>query len=357
MEMAAVQPGAAIRFVDLRQAERLVAGVPAVARILRELADAGFAEAWVELPELTSIEPAVRAEIHRVAPGMTTHVGEPPSTQGVVHFPADRLIPARAISEFMAGGPYEFVPLDEHGAAAAILRETAKPSDGIVSRWLNRPISRRLSAALLGVRGVRPIHATIGTAVIALTMFLALIGGGRAGLIAGAWLFQGASVFDGVDGEIARATFRTSRGGAALDSAVDMVTNVAAMLGLAINLALRGQPHALALVAWALSLFVSGLIMIGRRAHRETGSINFDGVKHRYNGRFSGSLASPLMRLATLCTSRDFCALLYLALVLTGIPIAGLYLFAIVTPVWMVFVVVALWPFGGNATVGPESVA
>jgi hypothetical protein len=56
------------------------------------------------------------------------------------------------------------------------------------------------------------------------------------------------------------------------------------------------------------------------------------------------------MRLATHGTSRDFCALVYLLLVLGGVPIAGLYLFAVVTPVWMLFVVAALWPRDGAHT-------
>jgi len=68
----------------------------------------------------------------------------------------------------------------------------------------------------------------------------------------GALLFQAASMFDGVDGEIARATYRTSRSGAALDSAIDAATNFAAMLGiireeLEVAMALTGQSDVRAL--------------------------------------------------------------------------------------------------------------
>jgi CDP-L-myo-inositol myo-inositolphosphotransferase len=59
----------------------------------------------------------------------------------------------------------------------------------------------------------------------------------RRGLIAGGLLFM-PLVFDGVDGEIARATFRSSPAGAALDTGVDMATNLAFMLGVTINLGL-----------------------------------------------------------------------------------------------------------------------
>ena len=43
-----------------------------------------------------------------------------------------------------------------------------------VSRWLNRPISQTISRILLAMPGVRPIHATFGTGLIALLMFAAM---------------------------------------------------------------------------------------------------------------------------------------------------------------------------------------
>ena len=119
---------------------------------------------------------------------------------------------------------------------------TGKPGDGLVSRWLNRPISQR--AHLAGARhlpGIRPIHVTVFNALLAVPMFLLLLFGGHAGLILGAILFQAASVLDGVDGEMARATFRTSAEGASLDSLIDMSINFLFVLGLTIHLAVRDQ--------------------------------------------------------------------------------------------------------------------
>jgi 1L-myo-inositol 1-phosphate cytidylyltransferase / CDP-L-myo-inositol myo-inositolphosphotransferase len=357
MDDGTARAGAVIDFGTARDAQRPVAGVAVAARILRELALAGFSDAWIGVSPGQTIDPLVLAEVHRLAPGLAVHLEAPPTTARVARFPADRLISAVAIPDFLAGKPYPFTRLDSLGTDAEILRQTGKTTDGIVSRWFNRPISRRLSALLLRMPGMKPLYATIGTGMIAVAMFVVLVFGGRSGLVAGAVLFQGASVFDGVDGEIARATYRTSRGGAALDSAIDAATNVAAMLGLAINLAVRGQPQALALVAWGLALLVLGLTMIGRRSLRETGSVSFDGVKHRYRGRFSGPLAARLMAFATLGTSRDFCALVYLVLVLAGVPIYGLYLFAAVTPVWILFVGAALRPSRGGASTTPEVAA
>jgi CDP-L-myo-inositol myo-inositolphosphotransferase len=344
MKYGTVRARAVVGFATADQAQRLVAGVPVIARISREIAGAGFADLWVELSDGLPLKASTLSEIHRLAPGLSMHFDAAPSGVPVARFPSDRLIPAEAVADFLAGSPCPFTPLDAPEATADILRQTGKTGDGLVSRWLNRPLSRQVSALFLRLPGARPIHATIGTAVIALAMSAALVFGGHGGLVVGALLFQAASIFDGVDGEIARATFRTSRSGAALDSAIDAATNFAAMLGLAVNLALRGEPGALGLAIWGLALLLLGWGMIARRSFRETGSVTFDGVKHRYRGRFTGPLAARLMKLATLGTSRDFCALVYLLLVLAGVPIAGLYLFAVVTPVWMLFVIAALWP-------------
>lgn len=343
MKSSSVRAQAVVRFGTAHEAQRLIAGVPVAARILRELALAGFSDAWIDVGSMESLDAPAMAEIRRLAPAMAVHVEAPPAAVEASPFPADQLIAAEAIPAFLAGKTYPFTRLNPPGATARILHGTGKSTDGIVSRWLNRPVSRRLSALLLRVPGIKPIHATIGTAVIAVAMAVTLVFGGRSGLVVGALLFHGASVFDGVDGEMARATFRTSRAGAALDSAIDAATNMAAMLGLAINLALRGERDALPLVAWGLVLLLVGLTMIGRRSFRESGSVSFDGVKDSYRGRFSHPIARRLMALATLGTSRDFCALLYVVLVLAGIPIAGLYLFAAATPVWIVFVAAALW--------------
>jgi CDP-L-myo-inositol myo-inositolphosphotransferase len=339
---------AALEFDTALDAQRSVAGLPAAARIAREIDRAGFTELHIGIASGQPIDPAVVAEIHRVAPDLAVHIEDLAGAPDAVRFPVDRLIRAEDIPDFLAGNDYRFIRLDAPGATAAILRETCKANDGVVSRWINRPISRRLSAILLQMPEIRPVHATIGTAAIAAAMAVALVFGGRYGLVAGALLFQGASIFDGVDGEVARATFRTSRAGVALDSAVDAATNFAAMLGMAINLAQRGERDALGLAGWGLALLLLGWAMIAFRSFRETGSVSFDGVKHRYRGRFAGPLAARLMKLATLGTSRDFCALVYLLLVLAGVPIAGLYLFAVVTPVWMLFVIAALWPRDGT---------
>ena len=127
----------------------------------------------------------------------------------------------------------------------------------------NRPVSRAISTLVLRYTDLKPVHATLGTAAIALAMTLALLFGGAPGLVAGGLLFHAASVFDGVDGEMARATWRSSRAGASFDSIVDVLTNLFFVLGLTLNLAARHGRIALVLGGLSLGLLLIGFALSG----------------------------------------------------------------------------------------------
>lgn len=324
-DLAAAQPRrAVIRFSGARQAERRVAGVAAAGRIVHDLAGQGFGEVRLVLDDGARLGPAATDDVNRLAGRMTVRIanGLPPAEAVELELPGDRF--------------------DRPGAAAEILESSGKPGDGPVSRWLNRPVSRRISAVLLRMSAIRPIHATAVTALIAAAMFGALVWGGAAGLLAGAILYQAASILDGVDGEIARATYRVSRSGAAIDTAVDAATNIAFILGLAINLGLEGDRTAALLAAWGFVLFLAGLSAIAWRTSRGQGPFNLDMVKHHYARRFPGRLIPWLIDMATIVSSRDFYALLFMLLILAGLPAAVLYIFSAAATVWILFVMNSL---------------
>ena len=330
MANGGAQRTAAVIFADARSAERRVAGVAAAARVVRRLAGEGFAEVRIVLPSGASLSDGAWCDLHRLAGSMRVEIagaGESAAT-----------FEAEALTE----------------SAAQVLRATGKASDGPVSRWLNRPVSRRLSALLLLMPGIRPVHATIGTAVLALAMVAALSTGGAAGLIPGALLYQAASIFDGVDGEIARATFRSSRSGAVLDSAVDVATNFGFIAGLTVNLTLRGEEMATALSAWGFVLFAAGMALIAWRAARARASFSLDLVKHQYRRRFPSAAAGALIRFLTIVSSRDFFALLFALLVVAGWPLAVPWLFAAAATTWILFVLGSIrLPL--HAAVAPQS--
>jgi CDP-L-myo-inositol myo-inositolphosphotransferase len=324
---------AIVTFESGATASRRVAGVAAAARIVRELAEAGFARAWLILPEGDRLSEAAAEDVRRLAGKLDARQADrAPADAEAIHVPGNRLIAAAVIGQSSAG-----LKLDEPEATRAILRSTAKASDGPVSRSLNRPISRAISALFLKIPGVRPIYATIGTVIIALAMFAALVAGGPWGMIAGGLLFHAASIFDGVDGEIARATFRTSPLGASLDSIVDVGTNVLFIFGATLNLGAQGIDLAYVLGGLGLGLFAFGLAIISWRGRSKTGHFHLEGVKIDY-GRVSGRFIPALLRFLTMVSSRDFFALLFAVLIVTGSPGGVLVIFAAAAVVWTPFV-------------------
>lgn len=224
------------------------------------------------------------------------------------------------------------------GSARQIIRATAKPGDGIVARHINRPISQVCTAILLRLfPHMRPILATWGTALVAVAMIAALLTGTQTGLIAGALLFQAASIFDGVDGEISRATFRTSPQGAALDSLVDALTNLACVAGVAWNLHCQGQDHAALAGATGLVAMGLGLWLIGRRSRSNAEGMTFNAVKDRLNRN-----PSRIRQWLTWLTMRDFYALAGAVLIASGLADFALFAFAVVAVGWLVVVVAVL---------------
>jgi CDP-L-myo-inositol myo-inositolphosphotransferase len=80
----------------------------------------------------------------------------------------------------------------------------SKPQDGFASRFLNRPISRRLTRFLLKF----PIHPSVWTISIFVLPLIAcvfFVRGDYLSVVIGATIFQAFSILDGCDGEIARA--------------------------------------------------------------------------------------------------------------------------------------------------------
>ena len=345
MGSALIPSAAEVSFTSARCAGRRIAGVPAAARIVRELAEAGFASVSLVLPEGETLDRSTRVEVRRLAGRMEVREGETGSDTDRARLPGDRLIPAGSIAAFLTGEqPASAIDLAGPEAGAEILRRTQKLTDGPVSRWLNRPVSRRLSALLLEVPGLMPLHASLGTALLALAMFVALIAGGAPGLIVGGLLFQAASVFDGVDGEVARATFRASPAGARLDTLIDTITTLLFLAGLTINLASSGRQDAVVLAAWGIGLFLIGLALIARRSAATGGSLDFLRIKRHYRDRFSRGIARRLIDFATVVTSRDFFALLFAVLLVVGLPMAVLYIFAAAASLWIFFVIGATVP-------------
>ena len=111
----------------------------------------------------------------------------------------------------------------------------SKPQDGFVSRFLNRPISSRITRFLVKF----PIHPSAFTTVIFILPLIAgvfLQRGDYLSVLMGAALFQLFSILDGCDGEIARAKNLESKFGERLDNLCDFLGSLIYVLALGIGL-------------------------------------------------------------------------------------------------------------------------
>lgn len=121
--------------------------------------------------------------------------------------------------------------------------------DGIVSRHLNRRLSRPI-AALLAPTPVTPNMVTLFTCGLAFATGLLVALGAN---VAGGVLIQAVSVIDGVDGDLARRTGRASRFGEVLDAVTDRYADAAMIAGMTV-FALRFESHGHAEFAGLLAL-------------------------------------------------------------------------------------------------------
>jgi CDP-L-myo-inositol myo-inositolphosphotransferase len=371
-------------------AEPRVAGLPAVSRILIEAARAGARTAYVVPTGAANLARGVRQDLARAGcaidvrwlePGDIVHALERQRPDSVMVLSRRAIVGCTALRRLanarnavlmggarplafaslnarlepedlqriartpgrprIAADPEEFIPLDRPEAAAReVLRRTGKATDGLVSRMINRPLSRLMSGWLLHWDGVRPVHLTVVNLAVALAMFACLILGGRWGIVAGGLLYQLASIVDGCDGEIARATFRTSRSGAAMDTAVDMASNLMFVGGLTYALGrLDGPTYWLAGGAGFMAFLtgIGGLAVLSRRDPDG----DFDILKGLYSERFaSGWQARAASGIKTVM-SRDFFAFAFAVMTVVGAAWLVPWMFAGAAVLWLAAVAAA----------------
>lgn len=111
--------------------------------------------------------------------------------------------------------------------------------DGVVARYLNRPLSLRITERLLS-RDVKPwqVSAASFCAVLGAGLSFAMGHATTGGLVA-----QFASVLDGVDGEIARIRYQDSPFGGVYDALLDRVGDAVLIGGMTFYAWLMGAGH------------------------------------------------------------------------------------------------------------------
>jgi phosphatidylglycerophosphate synthase len=107
----------------------------------------------------------------------------------------------------------------------------SKPQDGFVSRFLNRPISRRVTRLLVRFL-IHPSAFTASIFVLPVVAGVFLVHGDYLSVLLGAAIFQVFSILDGCDGEIARTRNLESKFGERLDNLSDFLGSLIYVLAL-----------------------------------------------------------------------------------------------------------------------------
>ncbi|MFQ5650972.1 MAG: CDP-alcohol phosphatidyltransferase family protein [bacterium] len=116
-------------------------------------------------------------------------------------------------------------------ARRILLDSLVKPTDGPVSKQLNRKISARISALLSSLK-VTPNHLTVFSFVVAAISAFCFFQATPLWIMVGGVLAQISSILDGCDGEIARLKFQHSFFGAWLDRVLDRYADGLILLGM-----------------------------------------------------------------------------------------------------------------------------
>lgn len=218
-------------------------------------------------------------------------------------------------------------PEDVAWAERKLMAAWPKPTDGPVSRFINRPISLRISR-LLAPTGVTPNQISVLTLVMGLAAgwFAAL--GGYAGWLAAAATFQAASILDGTDGELATLTFRHTPFGAWVDTICDNVSYLAFLIGMTVGVHRAGLPDAF--LWWGLVGLVSGALSMGninmvlRREGRSGSALSV-----RYAHQEGDGLTDRVLQVLHYLGKRDLIAFLVLLFALAGLLPWGLPIFGV----------------------------
>lgn len=125
-------------------------------------------------------------------------------------------------------------------------RERGKASDGPVSRYLNRPLSRLLSRYLVRVP-ITPNQISVGSWLMSCAAAAMFATGGYLMLVLGGVVAQLASIVDGCDGEIARLKRMRSDFGGWFDAVLDRYADAFLLFGLTWH-AYMAEPDPVALV-------------------------------------------------------------------------------------------------------------
>ncbi|HZE57987.1 MAG TPA: CDP-alcohol phosphatidyltransferase family protein [Chthoniobacterales bacterium] len=265
---------------------------------------------------------------------------QPPSWENYFAMAKGREEPRTGAWEYVANGDQ----IDD--IERRFLRGSGKSQDGFVSRYLNRPISRKITRLLLRFPAT-PNGWTWLIFPIPVVAALVIARGTYGSFVWGLILFQIFSILDGCDGEIARAKFMESERGRQLDDLFDVLSNVLLALGLGFGLS-RAHPR----FGWLFlgeGIVAAGLIalnewLLARPRPAPAVELKNDSLgealypRHRELVARSGLLffGDKFAFLLIQLTKRDVAVLFFVFLAAISLPSLILHLLFVVTAVSLV---------------------
>lgn len=206
-------------------------------------------------------------------------------------------------------------------AERKLLRACIKPTDGAISRTINRrislPITRLLMKTGLSANSVTGLVTLVGV----LSGVIAAQGGYWPFLI-GAILFQWASILDGCDGEMSRLTMTSSKLGQWLDTASDNLTYIVFIIGLMVGLSRLDQsvnfPYIVTATVFGVGMLLFLMFFYLIRYTNSGSLVSIQKDLDNASAENSGGFAKVIVDKIGFMLKRDFFALLFLALAVLG---------------------------------------
>jgi phosphatidylglycerophosphate synthase len=221
--------GAALRVAGLTVLERAVKQLRRTGRkvVIAATGDAAHLAGTLHLPDGQAPEVIPVSSAQEIA-GLVARLGA-----------GAQLVPANVVRPHNRSLDDGLTVVDEpsrRAAEDAIFDELRRGDLGVVARYLNKPISFRITRHLLCRLPITPNQVTLGAAVVGLAGAALVALGHPACLVLGLFLAHAQSVLDGCDGELARVRFQQSDIGEWLDTIVDDGLNFCLVLALGVGL-------------------------------------------------------------------------------------------------------------------------
>lgn len=203
-----------------------------------------------------------------------------------------------------------------------LVRRLVKPTDGWVSRYINRPLSTRISRWLVRTP-VTPNMVTLVTFLSGLLGAWFVLDGAYWSVLLGALLFQVSSILDGCDGEVAVLTFRESKYGSWLDTITDNLTYLAFFSAVVWAYAGGSDDTAIRSLGMASVAVVAASILAMYYYLMQTGGsgslVRFNRAFERHAVGRRRDLSARLLNLFRMMSKRDFFTLLLLVFAALGL--------------------------------------